>query len=74
VIRELDLVQVHLRGEISRPSSRIYGKPLPESIASSLTAAFGMGFEASNFRYKPSQFANALRHELSWTQIAPFSG
>jgi predicted nuclease of restriction endonuclease-like (RecB) superfamily len=49
-----------------------YGKRLLAELATTLTAEFGKGFDASNLRYMRlfyQAFPNcdALRHELSWT-------
>lgn len=88
MIRQVDLVQVHTCWEIDRHIVEFeqlearraeYGKRLLENLASSLTAEFGMGSDASNLRYmrlfyQAFPIRDALRHELSWTHIAPFSG
>lgn len=49
-----------------------YGKALLQTLACSLTAELGRGFDASNLRnmrlfYKAFPIRDALRHELSWT-------
>ncbi len=49
-----------------------YGKALLATLARSLTAEFGRGFDASNLRnmrlfYQTFPIRDALRHELSWT-------
>jgi len=49
-----------------------YGKKLLGTLAKSLTAEFGKGFDASNLRYmrlfyQTFPIRDALRHELSWT-------
>lgn len=49
-----------------------YGARLVQTLASSLAAEFGRGFDASNLRYmrlfyNAFPIRDALRHELSWT-------
>ena len=49
-----------------------YGKGLLSTLADSLTAEFGRGFDAPNLRnmrlfYRAFPIRDALRHELSWT-------
>jgi DUF1016 N-terminal domain len=80
-LRTVDAVQVQTCWEIGRHivdfeqggSARAeYGTRLLQSLASSLAAEFGRGFDVSNLRYmrlfyKAFPIRDALRHELSWT-------
>ncbi len=80
-LRAVDSVQVRTCWEIGRHivefeqggSTRAkYGARLLGSLASSLTAEFGRGFDESNLRnmrlfYQAFPIRDAVRHELSWT-------
>src|SRR5260370_13417272 len=80
-LRAVDAVQVQTCWEIGRHivefeqggSARAeYGARLLQTLASSLAAEFGRGFDASNLRhmrvfYQAFPIRDALRHELSWT-------
>jgi predicted nuclease of restriction endonuclease-like (RecB) superfamily len=80
-LRAVDTVQVQTCWEIGRHivefeqggSARAeYGSRLLQTLASSLAAEFGRGFDASNLRYMRLFYQafpkrDALRHELSWT-------
>jgi predicted nuclease of restriction endonuclease-like (RecB) superfamily len=80
-LRAVDVVQVQTCWEIGRHivefeqggSARAeYGTGLLQTLASSLAAEFGRGFDVSNLRYmrlfyKAFPIRDALRHELSWT-------
>ena len=80
-IRVVDAVQVQTCWEIGRHivefeqggSARAeYGTQLLQSLASSLAAEFGRGFDVSNLRhmrvfYQTFPIRDALRPELSWT-------
>jgi predicted nuclease of restriction endonuclease-like (RecB) superfamily len=81
VLRAVDAVQVQTCWEIGRHivefeqggSARAeYGARLLQTLASSLAAEFGRGFDTSNLRYmrlfyQAFPIRDALRHELSWT-------
>jgi predicted nuclease of restriction endonuclease-like (RecB) superfamily len=81
VLRAVDAVQVQTCWEIGRHivefeqggSTRAeYGTRLLQTLASSLAAEFGRGFDTSNLRYmrlfyQAFPIRDALRHELSWT-------
>lgn len=81
VLRAVDAVQVQTCWEIGRHivefeqggSARAeYGTRLLQTLASSLAAEFGRGFDTSNLRYmrlfyQAFPIRDALRHELSWT-------
>ena len=81
VLRAVDAVQVQTSWEIGRHivefeqggSARAeYGTRLLQTLASSLAAEFGRGFDTSNLRYmrlfyQAFPIRDALRHELSWT-------
>ena len=83
VIRAVDAVQVQTCWEIGRhiiefeqggAARAEYGARLLQMLASSLSAEFGRGFDASNLRYmrlfyKAFPIRDALRHELSWTHF-----
>jgi predicted nuclease of restriction endonuclease-like (RecB) superfamily len=80
-LRAVDVVQVQTCWEIGRHivefeqggSARAeYGVRLLQTLASSLAAEFGRGFDVSNLRYmrlfyQAFPIRDALRHELSWT-------
>ena len=80
-IRAVDAVQVQTCWEIGRHIIEFeqgglaraeYGTRLLQTLASSLAAEFGRGFDASNLRYmrlfyQAFPIRDALRHELSWT-------
>jgi predicted nuclease of restriction endonuclease-like (RecB) superfamily len=80
-LRAVDAVQVQTCWEIGRHivefeqggSARAeYGARLLQTLASSLAAEFGRGFDASNLRhmrvfYQAFPIRDALRPELSWT-------
>src|ERR1700736_3547879 len=80
-LRAVDAVQVQTCWEIGRHivefeqgvSARAeYGTRLLQSLASSLAAEFGRGFDVSNLRhmrvfYQAFPIRDALRPELSWT-------
>jgi hypothetical protein len=80
-LRAVDAVQVQTCWEIGRHivefeqagSRRAeYGRRLLETLASTLAAEFGRGFDVSNLRYmrlfyQAFPIRDALRHELSWT-------
>ena len=81
VTRAVDEVQVQTYWHIGRQIVEFeqggaeraeYGKGLLSTLADSLTAEFGRGFDASNLRnmrlfYRAFPIRDALRHELSWT-------
>jgi hypothetical protein len=81
VLRAVDAVQVQTCWEIGRHivefeqggSARAeYGTRLLQTLASSLAAEFGRGFDTSNLRYmrlfyQAFPIRDAWRHELSWT-------
>jgi len=81
VLRAVDAVQVQTSWEIGHHivefeqggSARAeYGTRLLQTLASSLAAEFGRGFDTSNLRYmrlfyQAFPIRDALRHELSWT-------
>lgn len=81
VLRAVDTVQVQTCWQIGRHIVEFeqegakragYGKQLLVTLAQSLTAEFGKGFDASNLRYmrlfyQAFPIRDALRHELSWT-------
>lgn len=81
VLRAVDAIQVQTCWQIGRHivefeqggSARAeYGVRLLQTLASSLTAEFGRGFDVSNLRYmrlfyQAFPIRDALRHELSWT-------
>lgn len=81
VTRAVDEVQVQTYWQIGRQLVEFeqggaeraeYGKGLLATLADSLTAEFGRGFDASNLRnmrlfYRAFPIRDALRHELSWT-------
>ena len=81
VMRAVDTAQVQTCWQIGRhivefeqegASRAVYGKQLLVTLAKSLTAQFGKGFDASNLRnmrlfYMAFPICDALRHELSWT-------
>lgn len=83
VIRAVDAIQVQTCWEIGRhivefeqggAARAEYGARLLQALASSLSAEFGRGFDASNLRYmrlfyKAFPIRDALRHELSWTHF-----
>ncbi|WP_130423923.1 DUF1016 N-terminal domain-containing protein [Edaphobacter modestus] len=80
-LRAVDAVQVQTCWEIGRhivefeqggAARAEYGARLLQTLASSLAAEFGRGFDASNLRYmrlfyQAFPIRDALRHELSWT-------
>ena len=80
-LRAVDAVQVQTCWEIGRhivdfeqggDARAEYGARLLQSLAASLSAEFGKGFDASNLRYmrlfyQAFPIRDALRHELSWT-------
>src|ERR1700733_13657908 len=80
-LRAVDAVQVQTCWEIGRHivefeqggSARAeYGTRLLQTLAMSLAAEFGRGFDSSNLRYmrlfyQAFPIRDALRHELSWT-------
>lgn len=80
-LRAVDAIQVRTCWEIGRhivefeqggASRAEYGKRLLLSLAESLTAEFGRGFDVSNLRYMRLFYSafpirDAVRHELSWT-------
>src|ERR1700722_8965038 len=80
-LRAVDAVQVQTCWEIGRHivefeqggSARAeYGARLLQTVASSLAAEFGRGFDVSNLRhmrvfYQAFPIRDALRHEFSWT-------
>jgi DUF1016 N-terminal domain len=80
-LRAVDAVQVQTCWEIGRHivefeqggSARAeYGARLLQTLAASLAAEFGRGFDVSNLRYmrlfyNAFPIRDALRHELSWT-------
>jgi predicted nuclease of restriction endonuclease-like (RecB) superfamily len=81
VLRAVDAVQVQTCWEIGRHIVEFeqggsvraeYGTRLLQTLASSLAAEFGRGFDTSNLRYmrlfyQAFPIRDALRHELSWT-------
>ena len=81
VLRTVDTVQVQTCWQIGRHIVEFeqegarragYGKQLLTTLAQSLTAEFGKGFDNSNLRYmrlfyQAFPIRDALRHELSWT-------
>lgn len=81
VLRAVDTVQVQTCWQIGRhivefeqegARRAAYGKQLLSTLAHTLTAEFGKGFDASNLRYMRQFYQafpirDALRHELSWT-------
>lgn len=81
VLRTVDTVQVQTCWQIGRhivefeqegAQRAAYGKRLLATLAKSLTAEFGKGFDNSNLRYmrlfyQAFPIRDALRHELSWT-------
>jgi predicted nuclease of restriction endonuclease-like (RecB) superfamily len=81
ILRTADVVQVQTCWEIGRHIVEFeqggagraeYGKRLLPTLAETLTAEFGKGFDASNLRYmrlfyQAFPIRDALRHELSWT-------
>ena len=83
VIRAVNAVQVQTCWEIGRhivefeqggAARAEYGLRLLQALASSLSAEFGRGFDASNLRYmrlfyQAFPIRDALRHELSWTHF-----
>ena len=82
-LRAVDAVQVQTCWEIGRhivefeqggAARADYGARLLQTLAASLTAEFGKGFDASNLRYmrlfyNAFPIRDALRHELSWTHM-----
>lgn len=80
-IRAVDALQVQTCWEIGRyivefeqegAARAEYGKQLLPTLAESLTAEFGKGFDATNLRHMRGFFLafpirDALRRELSWT-------
>jgi predicted nuclease of restriction endonuclease-like (RecB) superfamily len=80
-LRAVDAVQVQTCWEIGRhivefeqkgEARAEYGSRLLQTLADSLGAEFGKGFDASNLRYmrlfyQAFPIRDALRHELSWT-------
>ena len=80
-LRAVDTLQVRTCWETGRhivefeqqgAERAAYGASLIASLAASLTAEFGRGFDASNLRYmrlfyQAFPIRDALRHELSWT-------
>ncbi|MEK6788059.1 MAG: PDDEXK nuclease domain-containing protein [Pseudomonadota bacterium] len=80
-LRAVDTLQVQTYWELGRHlvefeqgggARAAYGKRLLPTLAESLTAEFGKGFDASNLRYMRLFYMafpirDALRHELSWT-------
>ncbi len=87
-LRAVDAVQVQTCWEIGRHivefeqggSARAeYGSRLLQTLASSLAAEFGRGFDVSNLRYmrlfyQAFPIHDALRHELSWTHYRTLLG
>lgn len=81
ILRSADAIQVQTCWEIGRHivefeqggvSRAQYGKQLLTSLAGTLTAEFGMGFDVTNLRHMRGFFLafpirDALRRELSWT-------
>jgi predicted nuclease of restriction endonuclease-like (RecB) superfamily len=81
VLRNVDAVQVQTCWEIGRHIVEFeqggtdraqYGKQLLPTLATTLTAEFGKGFDVSNLRhmrgfYLAFPIHDALRRELSWT-------
>ena len=81
VLRAVDTAQVHTCWQIGRhivefeqngARRAAYGKQLLVTLAKTLTAEFGKGFDSSNLRYMRLFYqafpkCDALRHELSWT-------
>ena len=81
ILRSADAVQVQTCWEIGRHIVEFeqggagraeYGKRLLPTLAETLTAEFGRGFDVSNLRYmrlfyQAFPIRDALRHELSWT-------
>jgi hypothetical protein len=86
-IRAVDSIQVQTCWEIGRHivvfeqggSRRAeYRSGLMQTLASTLVAEFGKGFDASNLRYmrlfyQAFPIRDALRHELSWTHYRTLS-
>ena len=80
-LRTVDVLQVRTCWEIGRhivkyeqqgADRAAYGARLIATLAESLTAEFGRGFDTSNLRYmrlfyQAFPICDALRHELSWT-------
>lgn len=80
-LRSVDVIQVQTCWEIGRHIVEFeqngagraeYGKRLLSTLAETLTAEFGKGFDVSNLRYmrlfyQAFPIRDALRHELSWT-------
>lgn len=80
-LRAVDALQVRTCWEIGRhiveyeqkgADRAAYGARLIATLAETLTAEFGRGFDASNLRYmrlfyQAFPIHDALRHELSWT-------
>lgn len=80
-VQAVDVLQVQTCWEVGRhivefeqggQARAAYGKRLLPTLAESLTAQFGKGFDASNLRYMRLFYLgfpirDALRHELSWT-------
>ena len=81
VLRSADAIQVQTCWQVGRhivefeqggAERAAYGHRLITRLASTLTAEFGKGFDASNLRqmrlfYKAFPICDALRHELTWT-------
>jgi len=81
ILRDVDTVQVRTCWEIGRHIIEFeqggagraqYGKQLLPTLATTLTAEFGKGFDVSNLRhmrgfYLAFPIHDALRRELSWT-------
>jgi predicted nuclease of restriction endonuclease-like (RecB) superfamily len=81
ILRDVDTVQVRTCWEIGRHIIEFeqggagraqYGKQLLPTLATTLTAEFGKGFDVSNLRHMRGFFLafpihDALRRELSWT-------
>ena len=79
--RTVDVIQVHTCWDVGRhivefeqggAARAAYGQRLLPTLAQSLTAQFGKGFDASNLRhmrafYLAFPIRDALRPELSWT-------
>jgi len=80
-LKTVDVIQVRTYWEIGYhivefeqqgQERAAYGSRLLSSLAQTLTAEFGRGFDASNLRnmrlfYQAFPKCDALRHELSWT-------
>jgi hypothetical protein len=71
-------IGVRLRTELLGDERAGYGKQIVETVAASLAAEFGRGFDKSSVHrmirfavvFPDAEIVAALRHQLSWTHCA----